>query len=365
MRFLLQNETNSKTNPVLTTFVRNGGILLDPFSLEFQIFDRIAGTPTQVFPLSGRHAVDLVNDRIEKGYFAAAYTVDAAEPRGLHSIKWFLQPVAGDPELVYEQEFDVLNSGTIKPFGQRCYALLSEVRAEDLPETMADDNRVLRAIADASSLIENFTNRTFGSAFKTFRVDGRGAPDLLIREPIVALAGIEILSHAFGVETQVVDTELEDLGIYNRHLSQNLLDPDDRENPKVSFFRINDQFGQERFRSRPLLPHFTFDFGQQNIQLSGAFGYTEPDGSPMGDIPRLLRTAAVLLTGRNVGKKLTGGSAPAPGGPVKRLKTRDQEVEYAVNTNNLGGAAPGPFTGDPEVDNILLMFARSTTLGAA
>lgn len=368
MRFLAQNEANSTTNPVLSAFIQSAGILQDPFSLEFQIFNRTGGAPVQVFPTPApnREPVDLVNHKIGEGAFIANYTVDGAEPKGLHSIKWFLVVNNGDPEQVFEQEFDVIEQGTVKPFGQRCYALISEIRAEDLPETQADDARVLQSIAVASQMIENFTNRVFGVTQKLIAVDGRDSPDLLLDEPIVGLSSLEILSNLFGSELVSTATDLEDISIYNRHLTQNLSDPDDRENPMISFFRLTDYLGNTNQDKRPLFPNFIFPFGQQNIRIAGAFGYTEPDGSPMGDVPRLIRRAATLLVGKRlIGKAFTAGDDPVPGGPIKRLKTRDQEVEFAVNTNNLGGAAPGPFTGDPEIDNILLMFARGPKLGAA
>ncbi len=45
-------------------------------------------------------------------------------------------------------------------------------------------------------------------------------------------------------------------------------------------------------------------------------------------------------------------------------KTRDQSVKYAA-PKELGGLKPGPFTGDPQVDSILLAFSRPARIGAA
>lgn len=362
MRFLAKGQANAPPNPPLDLWVQSDGILQDPYSLEFQIWD-VTGTPNQVFPLSGRQAVDLVVNKIGLGRFYAEYTVDPGANKGLHEIRWFLKLTDASDEVSFSFEFDVIESVVTLPF-PRVYALLSDARAEGITDAQAGDSRVLRALAMASAQIESVTGRSFGPAGKTVFADGRGSPDLLLAEPIIALEGIDILSHAFGAETSILVTELADVAIYNRHL-RGLTDPDDRDNPKVSFFRFYDHLGDHYRETRPLYPHYIFDFGQQNVRLTGVFGYTDPNGSPTGDVPFMLRRACVLLASRVVDPALSAAAnVPVPVGPIKSEKTRDQEVTYAA-PKELGGASYGPFTGDPAIDNILIMYSRTARLGAA
>jgi len=49
---------------------------------------------------------------------------------------------------------------------------------------------------------------------------------------------------------------------------------------------------------------------------------------------------------------------------VTSLKTRDQSINFA-NPSTLGTAGFGGFTGDPEIDRILLEFLRPPRHGAA
>ena len=364
MRHIAPSEGSGVGNPILATFTQENGILKDPFSLTYEIFDRtVSGAPDSIV---AETAVDLVTEKVSTGYFAPTiFLLPLAPKKGLHSVRWSLKWLddASLP-IVYEQPFDIITDGTIKPIGVRLYALLSNLRVEGLAASVSDD-RALQALAQASNEIEAYTNRVFGAVAKTFKVDGKGSADLLLPEPIIGISALDILSHAFGAQTTVTNTDLDDVGIYNRHLLlPPLMDPDDRENPKVSFFRLHDHMGQSYRETRPLFPNHVFPFGQQNVQMTGAWGYTEPDGSPMGDVPRLLQRAAALIAARNADPAIQGDD-PVPGGPIKRMKTRDQEVEYAVPSGNLGGASPGPYTGDPTIDNLLLMFSRGPTLGAA
>jgi len=366
MRFLGKGELNDGGNAVVDVWTRDGAKVADPYSLDFEVFDKTTGTPTSII---ARAPVDIANDyptgdKIGVGHFAPRFTVPGGANKGLHEVRFYLRQNDGDAESQFAFDFDVLDAAFKPP--SRVYALLSDVRAEDIPETQANDARVLRSLVLASQQIERFTDRSFGPQGKQILVDGRDSPDLLLEEPIIALEKIEVRSHAFGADFEISETDIDDLGVYNRHITQGLTDPDDRDNPKLSFFRLYDYLGATyRDDERPLFPNYVFPFGQQNVALQGVFGYTDPDGSPTGSVPELIRQACVLLAGRLVDKRFSGTSTSVPAGPIVEEKTRDQSVKYASAGSSTGGAAFGPFTGDPEIDNILLMYSRGTRLGAA
>jgi hypothetical protein len=101
--------------------------------------------------------------------------------------------------------------------------------------------------------------------------------------------------------------------------------------------------------------------GQQNVTVQGIFGYTEPDGSPTGRTPELIRHATKLLVLREL-PLLADIDAREDAQKRYRLtseRTRDQS--YTLEALRLHGA----FTGDPAIDNILVAFARPPDFGAA
>lgn len=368
MRFLARGQSSDQNDPILDLWIQFAGTLEDVSGLRWEVYDKTASPPT----LSDAGTVDLVNDRIGVGHYFARYTVDNAESLGLHSIRWLMQREALGPEVSFEFDFDVLESRFYA--ARPMYGLISDARAIGISDTVANDQILLQLLLVASEQIDRFTSRTFGARGKVISVDGRGTPDLLLGEPIIGLEKIEVVSRDFNVD-RVIQTELPDLGIYNRHLSQGLTDPDDRDNPKVSFFRVADYLGHQRqVRHANVFPDFIWTFGQQNVKLYGVFGYTDPNGSPQGDVPLLIRRACALLAARDLGQdpQIGGGSSMGgtskPAGPIVEERTRDQSVKYASpggGSSGLGGAGPGPFTGDPVIDNILLMYSRPATLGAA
>ena len=150
--------------------------------------------------------------------------------------------------------------------------------------------------------------------------------------------------------------------IYNRHLTQGLLLPDDRDDPKLEFFHGSD-LGGVRFEPAGALglASLVWPRGQQNVMVRGVFGYTEPDGSPTGSTPTLIRQVTKLLVMRDL-PRLTDLDRREDAQRRWRLtseRTRDQA--YTLEALKLQGA----FTGDPEIDNILVAFVRPADLGAA
>lgn len=367
MRFLARDESTNGDNPVLQAWVQSEGRLVDAYSLEFIIWDlQDPSSPVQVYPPTGRATVDVANDwptgdRLGTGRYAARYTVNSGEALGLHEIEWFLVRESGDAEETWVQPFDVIE----KPYHltRPVYALISDVRAEGLDSSSADDRRVMLSLINASMLIEQFTARRFGPRAFTMRVDGNAAPELLLDEPIIGIGEILIRSEF----SDTFSESLADVVVYNRHL-EGLFDPDDRNAPRIAFKHDPDFRGhRSRHHHRIVQLLRWWPRGNANIELDGVFGYTDPDGSPYGDVPLLLRRACVLMVNRVVSPALTAAASAAmqvAAGPIVEERTRDQVVKYADNSKAGGSASFGPFTGDPEIDNILLSYCRPAFIGA-
>ena len=354
-----QSQTSDVSNPIFDIFIAVNGFLKDVVSLEFQIFDETGASPSQVFPPSGRQAVDLTDERLSLGHYVAVYTADVAEPIGKHRIHWFYKVEATDPEREVTEVFEVLGF-EVFGFG---YAFVFEMRDEGITATVADDERMFETIFVQSQLIDKITGRNFDAEAKTLSINGRGGRILQLEEPIVALESVEILPQPFVSGGTLVDQD--NMRVFNRHLSQNLRRPDDRANPRIEFIHGRDLLG---VRGQPFdiaagLTTFVWPTGPQTIEIKGAFGYTEPNGSPAGKTPRLVNRIARLLTNRFFRQiSDTQQQAVTRDARIKREKTRDQEVEF---DKPVGALVGGVFTGDPEIDNLLVMFMRPIGLGAA
>jgi hypothetical protein len=367
---IAQGQTSDCANPVLDLFTVVNGLVTDVEVLEFQIWD-VTGTPVQVFPVSGRQAVDLadcpVGDRLGLGHYVAEWPVPAVEPVGAHEVRWFFRLTVGGAELTSTEPFDVVESVSAGPF--LGYCTVQDLRDEGVPTTgvgAKTDAELARIIERSTQLIDVFTGRFFRPVPMQIRVDGTGGRELLLGHPIVSISEVRLVSSSFiDSEAQVV--ELDDLEIYNRHLG-GLLNPDDRENPRLSWVEFDERL--ERLPFAAFDVHGVFEpsrwpRGRQNVQITGIFGYTDPDGTPTGRTPDLISRACALLAIRDAEVLTSEDRFDARNAwRLSKLKTRDQEIQWGV-PGSLGGRGAGACTGDPEIDTILARYSRPPNFGAA
>lgn len=149
------------------------------------------------------------------------------------------------------------------------YITVDDVRAESVPGdaiSEASDAFIEARIATACADLESWTCRWFEPRDIRMLIDGTGARVLPLDPPIISIKETIILT---GNPKQPLDiTDIAaDTVIYNRHLSQGLLAPDDRENPRIEIEFVRDA----RFGSFLIFPT-----ARQNIVVDGTFGYTDP-----------------------------------------------------------------------------------------
>lgn len=372
MPSLAQGQVNDRTTPALVFFAADDqGMLADLEQLEFQIFrstdeaSRLA--PVQVFPVTPgeREPVDLAEngaDRLGKGRYVAPYTVPEDEPPGLHEIRWFWR-FEDKPEQRVRKRFDVVNGGTGEIGMGPAYALVSDMRAEGVPSVgggSASDARIQSAIVLASQYVEAVTGRRFGPFYERQQVSGRGTRALLLGEPIVAIERI-------GLDTSPdyrgdLDVDPSLYRVFNRHL-RGMLRPDDRDAPKLEFVHTEDLLGRSGYVASAAygLSSLLWTTGVQNCDILGVFGFTDPDGSPWGEIPALIRHATKLLVMRemclfwDVACRETWRRRWR----LTSERTRDQSYTLAAP------ASYGGLIGDPEIDMALVKFLRPPAYGAA
>lgn len=339
---------------MLDLFTQVSGTLVNVYSATFQIFDKTSGSEVQVFPETpgDRAIVEVaddcpIGDRLSTGRYVARWTVPADENVGAHVIRWFIQLGPASPEQTYSEEFEVL--AEVVGFGEwplSNYCTVDDLRAEGYTSGQYSDQTLQMKIAMASRMIEASTRRFFFPKPMTIRVDGRGGPTILLNDPIISIEYVSDELSAYYSEYQRY--EQREYRVYNRHITQNLTEPDDRNNPKIEL--VNAWYRGHRL---------VFTRGQQNVEIKGYFGYTDYDGSARGKTPDLIRHACKLLVRRMLAP--LSANAPDPT-RITSERTRDQSVNYAQLSPTQRGAL---LSGDPEIDTILAYFQRPPALGAA
>lgn len=126
---------------------------------------------------------------------------------------------------------------------------LEELRIRGFSEDEFSDEDLLELETRVWETIMLFTNRVFENRNRTLKLDGNGLNTLHLPVEISTISSVTI----GGSTTPLV--EGTDYVVYNRVV------PDDRENPKIVLLRGR------------------FPDGNQNITITGVFGYVDPNSS--------------------------------------------------------------------------------------
>jgi len=366
MASIARGDSSSSTNPALQIYTAVGDPpgVIDVFSIGFRVFDISTPTkrssPVQVFPaLIGTFSpLDPVNapptgHRLGVGHYFAPWAVPANEFIGDHRVEFQFKLDALSPYASLSCEFFVME-GTLATVATYCG--VSEIRAEGYPSTFVSDDRILELSILATKYVNKatgrwFTPRTFTST-NPMVLDGRGGYILNLQIPIIRIDKVEIdYNTTFNPNFDVVD--LSALRIYNRHLA-GLEEPDDRENPMLAFQRVD-----KRYRVlSACLGEWGFPHGHQNVRLEGVFGYTDPDGSPFGSTPVLIKKVTCLLVIREL--RLESDSCEKLSDLNRFRIIADKQGKMMVRLQELW--LKGGFTGDPRIDQILTAYMRPGAL---
>lgn len=352
MRALKPGQVVSKASPVLQAFTVVAGRMVDADTAEFEVLDDDGAE------VVATTQIDTTADRLGTGRYVTAFTLPGGATVGPHTL--VVRYTVDGTQYSYETTFDVL-SGVYDKNG-RGYVSAQVLRDGGVPTSQADDKTLHRLILLASQYVERTCGRVFEPAPKTVHLDGHGAPELLLIEPIVAVADVAIDDGPYTGPAVAVD--LDDLRIYNRHLVEELFSPDDRENPRIAYYHWRGLWGARRRPFPGVGGESWFPRGTKNVQVEGVFGYTDPPG-PVGRTPLEIEHATSLLVVRNLPKV---ADQDARDDAQKRARivsesTRDQS--YKLGGPQGSTAMFGRFTGDPEIDTILARYKRPPLMGAA
>jgi hypothetical protein len=210
------------------------------------------------------------------------------------------------------------------------YATVADLRAEGVTVAMAADARLASLIEEAGSTIDRITGWFFEPRAQTLALDGRGNPT---------------------IEPPVPPIRLDRLAVGGTDLS---LSPDDL---VVVGAPVNPGFEAPRLTLRRCR---RFPHGRGNVTAEGLWGFTEPDGTVEGRTPLEIRRACMLLVLRLL-PALAGEAATDARNRWRILEERTRDQSYRLD----GVKDTGPFTGDPEIDGVLLRYRRPGGMGAA
>lgn len=361
--------TSSAANPLIDIWLQmattvdddNTGtvlaLLTDPESLSFTIsVEDESGALVEVFSHTSDVTADQILDPLtgapQPGHYAAAFAVSAfspAVPPGSRcQITWsWVMPNGAQGTAT--REFDVL--ANVPPGMGWGYCTPSDMRAEGFKAARCDDRRLLRLINLQSKYVDRVTGRFFEPRYQVQTMNGSGGRAMLLGDPIIALQLVTL-------GNPVVNTIApESFRVFNRHITGNVTNPDDRDNPKIEFVHYRDIFGRQRSASidSPLFGvpfrDLFFPSGVQNVNITALFGYTEHDGSCTGQTPEMIRHVTKLLVAREIAPIGSDARDDRKRHRLTSEGTRDQRY-------TLQEATEGAFTGDREIDDILLAFYR-------
>jgi hypothetical protein len=275
--------------------------------------------------------------------------------------QYYYDDTAGDVTSWYKISYynstttdESLQSTAIPATGGGRYVTVQNMRDEGVTVAQASDAKLLRLIGLAESYFENATGRWFYPRNVNIRMDGPGSRVMGLEPEIIQIDTLEMLWEPYGVYPLINVVDLDGVVIYNRHLTQGLLTPDDREDPKLAL----EQYAVAELGTWPR--------GKQNISITGWFGYTElSKDDPIGETaagsqvplskgrtPPLVVDAVMRLVVRYLPEisDTEAANELAMAHRLQRVKTRDQEIRYSAGGGSRGG---GWFTGDRFIDDTI------------
>lgn len=354
MGAVAQDETVTWDNPQVFFVFQSNGKTFDVTSLSRSIY-QVNSDGSYTVKVANA-ALDLTDaptgTRIDQGIYHANFAATGWSA-GTYEIRWTYIP-ANDPDALIpitdtfetRQRFEVVDK-------TKFYRGAAYIGYADSVEIMKYSPFNIQTVGDtqvlidkASRKIELLTGRFFEPRYMKFRLNGRGVAGMQLSEPIVGISKLEIESGANGLTLTLTTVSLDGVRVGARHL-QGILDPDDRDNPRIEITRFEGILFQTLS---------TFPKGPQTIHITGVYGYTDYNGGPFGRTPANL----TLVVGNFATKMLSDPFGldiilQKPG-LLASAKTRDQFISYR--------GTMGVLTGDPVVDEVLLQYMRPMHMGA-
>jgi len=356
MRGLTAGEASSVTTPLLQLFCRSGGFLADFVSGTYKI-DYI-GDPSVAPTAKVALTAFAAGDKVATGRYAIPTGDTSAWTVGTHRAVCMYQMEAGGPTYPQILEFEILDSGDF-PTGANYTGYISVRRAIQDEYVMTTDATatVQRYICRASQQVEVWTRRWFEPRYVVMKVAGTERSQLLLREAIIAIEDVyAIWQTTTGQDTYKFEQYL--YKVYNRQLD-GPAELDDRWNPLLYLTDVDGTI--------PRVEGFAWPYGNQNIQIQGVFGFTDPQHDPhagevlIGETPRPIAQVVGALVNRYLEDPMLSSAMVHQPGTISMAKTRDQSYRRGGGG---GTTETSNMSGDPILDQILQRYCAPLAVGA-
>jgi hypothetical protein len=362
MKGLVKGEQSSASNPVLQLFARSGGYLADIYAGTFKVESLV--DPTAAPTTLVASAPFTVAHKLGTGRYVIPTGATTSWSFGTHRAVCTYTMTNGGPTYVQVIEFELLDPADW-PVGSQYVGYLTTRRAyTDGYATLTATTRqtLHRLISEVGHALELWTKRWFDPRYLYLLVDGKDSEILLLQSPIIAIEDVYATwKTAAGTSTYKFEQYL--YKVYNRHL-RGLLEVDDRKNPKLELVDATDTTVQ--------ISGFAWPFGNQNLELRGVFGYTDPELDPssgdvaIGSTPADIVRACGALVYRRIADPTMSDLMTWSAGAIRSMKTRHQAVTFGGASGSLSGAAgyTGELSGDAYVDAIIAKYRKVFAFGA-
>ena len=224
---------------------------------------------------------------------------------------------------------------------------------------MANDENLYFKIILATELVERYTGRQFVPIQKNVRRNGRRNPAIVLDDTIIGIGEVAL---DFGpLSTGEISVQADDILVFNRHLTEQLRQPDDRNHPRLELFHIPRSTSFARTHGDVVFPE-----GVQNVRVLGVFGYTDPTFTslPVGQTPNLIRRVTEMMVCQDLDKLKDQEKRFRSRNRWRLLREDSQQSSYQLQETGNNPAAMGLLTGDPAIDQILSAFLRPPRFGA-
>lgn len=190
------------------------------------------------------------------------------------------------------------------------YLTVWDLRKSGLAEEKVPDGWAEELIEQASALIEEWTGWHFEPRYKVIKLDGNGREELDLPIPLISLDSVKV-----------------DGNTIQRHEVIVYSDGDDRFDPRIYL-------------------RWGWPEGRKNVEIAGEWGFVEEDGLP----PLAIRQACKLLVFWLL-------KAPEERRIVSQESAEGAQVIYQQDRRFAG------YSGDPEIDSLLIRYRRPIRMG--
>jgi uncharacterized membrane protein YgcG len=364
MQGLTQGEQSTLANPRLQLICRSGGYLADLVSGSVLIQDVRAHASAVAVKVAAA-AIVPATQKVGTGRYAILTGNTTAWSIGTYRAVCTYVMTAGGPTYTQVIEFEIL-SATDWPDGSDYSGYLSTRRAyqDSYAASTVARETLHRHIDEQSKRIDMMTGRIFSPRYLRMKVGGQEASKLLLNLPVIAIEDIyAVWQTTTGQDSYKFEQYL--YKVYNRHLDGYATEQDDRYLP---FIELTDVDGTVVKAN----DNWAWPYGNQNIEVRGVFGYTDPVFDPnngqvlIGNTPAGIVRATGALVTRAIADPTLSNAYTWASGSARSWRTRDQSLTLGGGSGGSsgGGGNAAELTGDALIDSLLLRYCRPAAFGA-